>query len=147
MDGKLGSLGGMPKRELLNLWNESFEDEAPRTHSPDLLRWEIAWKIQEQIHGGLPARTRRRLTELTKAFRKDSNHLPHAVPRLKPGTLLTRDWQGVTHTVQVLDGGFVHEGRKHATLSSVARTITGTRWSGPVFFGLRKRWIDNGASS
>ena len=139
MDEKLGKLGRMPKRELLELWRERFGEEPPHKHSPSLLRREIAWKIQERIDGGLSVRTKRRLRELTKAFQKDSNHLPHAAPRLKPGTLLTRDWQGVTHSVQVLDAGFMHEGKTHSTLSSVERTITGTRWSGPVFFGLRKR--------
>ena len=120
MDDILEKLGGMPKCELLVLWRESFGEESPRKHSPSLLRREIAWKIQERIYGGLPNRTRRRLTELAKAFQKDSNHLPHATPRLKPGTLLTRDWQGVTHSVQVLDAGFMHEGKTHSTLSSVA---------------------------
>ena len=144
MDDKLGKLEEMPKCELLVLWRERFGEEPPRKHSPSLLRREIAWKMQERIHGGLSIRTRRRLVNLAKAFQKDSNHLPHAAPRLKPGTLLTRDWRGVTHTVQVLDAGFMYEGSEHATLSSVARTITGTRWSGPVFFGLRKKSSGNG---
>ncbi len=62
-----------------------------------------------------------------------------ALVRLKPGTTLVREWHGRTHTVLVLaDGGFEHEGRRYASLTRLARAITGARWSGPRFFGLRR---------
>ncbi len=72
--------------------------------------------------------------------------MPLALQHLKPGTTLTRQWQGVKHTVQVLDKGFAHRGKPYPTLSSVARAITGTRWSGPVFFGLKKAPAPAGAA-
>ena len=62
-----------------------------------------------------------------------------ATVRLKPGTTLVREWHGRTHTVLVLaDGGFEHQGRRYASLTRLARAITGARWSGPRFFGLRR---------
>ena len=139
MDEKLARLRSMPKHELLELWLDEFTDPKSRNDSPDQLRWEIAWKLQVRKHGDLSKRSKRRIRALTAAFQRDSEHLPHSVPRLTPGTILTRRWQGATHTVQVLESGFMHEGVRHKTLSSVARAITGTRWSGPVFFGLKTK--------
>ncbi len=110
----------------------------PRRGAPDLLRWQIAWRLQEKSYGGLKGRTRRRLKELAKAFENDAGHVPSGMPQLKTGTTLTREWQGMKHTVHVLGKGFSYRGKAYPTLSSVARSITGTRWSGPVFFGLKK---------
>jgi len=139
MDEKLTQLRSLTKHKLLELWLEEFSDPAPRKFSPDQLRWEIAWRLQVRKHGDLSNRTKRRLKASAEAFRRDSNHLPHSIPRLTPGTILTRNWQGSMHTVQVLESGFRHEGVRYRTLSSVARTITGTRWSGPAFFGLKTK--------
>lgn len=139
MDEKLAQLRSMPKHELLEIWLEEFTDPAPKKDSPDQLRWEIAWRLQVRKHGDLSKRSKRRIRALAKAIQRDSNHLPHSAPRLTPGTILTRRWQESTHTVQVLESGFMHEGARHETLSSVARSITGTRWSGPAFFGLKTK--------
>ncbi len=139
MDEKLAQLRGMRKHELLALWQDQFTDPSPMKCSPDLLRWEIGWRIQVRKSGDLSKRTTRRLRALAKSFQSNSNHLPHSVTRLSPGTTLTRKWQETTHTVQVLESGFLHEGVRYKTLSSVARAITGTRWSGPAFFGLKTK--------
>ena len=88
----------------------------------------MAWNIQADALGGLDADTRRRLRG-------------HAAPalsgRLAPGTLLTREWKGLAQVVEATGDGFLFKGRKFRSLSEVARAITGTRWNGPRFFGLR----------
>lgn len=139
MDEKLARLRGMNKSELLQLWEKEFTEPAPAKHSPALLRWEIAWRIQSATHGGISGQTGRRIKSLAAAFQKNSDHLPHAVPRLTPGVVLSREWRGTLHTVQVAESGFIHNGVRHPTLSSVARKITGTQWSGPAFFGMKKK--------
>ena len=146
MDEKLAQLRGMRKHELLALWQDQFTDPSPRKCSPDLLRWEIAWRIQVRSRSDLSKRTKRRLKALSTAFLRDSNHLPHSATRLSPGTTLTRKWQGSMHTVQVLDSGFIHNGKRYRSLSSVARAITGTRWSGPTFFGLKAKQVSRKAN-
>jgi hypothetical protein len=96
----------------------------------------LAYEVQAKLLGGLSAATRKRLRRLAER-RADSGHAARAAPRLKPGTRLLREWQGETHHVTVLEEGFDYRGERHASLSVIARLITGTRWSGPLFFGLR----------
>ena len=80
---------------------------------------------------------RRRLEKLSTAFTKGSVD-PKVNKKLSPGTVLMRDWQGRRHSVMVTGDGFAHEGRTYRSLSEIARAITGTRWSGPAFFGLKQ---------
>lgn len=108
-------------------WERLKFGEAPRLRSPDLLRRVIAWRLQAAAHGGLDRRTRRIL-----AGRDGGRE-----QQLRPGTLLVREWQGVRHEVHVTADGYIWQGRTIDSLSAVARAITGTRWNGPRFFGLR----------
>jgi len=139
MDENLSSLQSMNKSQLLAFWDIKFAEPAPVNLSPALLRWEIAWRIQSAACGGLSKQTERRIKILAGAFQQDFSYLPRAVPRLTPGVVLSREWRGTLHTVQVAESGFIHNGVRHPTLSSVARTITGTQWSGPAFFGTKKK--------
>ncbi len=100
----------------------------PSLRSVGLLRRLLAWKIQADALGGLDADTRRRLR---------GHAAPAPCGRLAPGTLVTREWKGVAYVVEATGDGFLFQGHKHRSLSEVARTITGTRWNGPRFFGLR----------
>ena len=102
----------------------------PRMRSTDLLARLLAWRIQADAFGGLDATTVR----LLKA-----DYLPPPVPRLAPGTQLCREWQGRRHEVDVLERGFRYAGTDYRSLSEIARAITGTRWNGLRFFGLRER--------
>lgn len=102
----------------------------PRLRSPDLVRRMLAWRIQVAAFGGLDAETRRQLRRPSAARA--------LAPAPTPGTRISREWQGVVHEVEVVAGGFVHDGRQFASLSEVARAITGSRWNGPRFFGLRE---------
>jgi hypothetical protein len=110
-------------------WRRRF-GAPPKLRAPDLLRRMLAWRIQAAAFGGLDAQTRRRL-------RQGPAVVPIA-PVPMTGTRLAREWKGVTHEVQVVSGGFIYAGGQYASLSEVARTITGARWNGPRFFGLRE---------
>ena len=101
----------------------------PALRSPELLRRMLGWKIQAAAFGGLDTETRRRLR------RRASTRSPTAAPA--PGTRLTREWKGVAHEVEVIADGYLHRGQRFRSLSEVARAITGARWNGPRFFGLR----------
>jgi hypothetical protein len=99
------------------------------------LRLLLAWRLQEARLGGLSVKARRQLRQLAGAV-DPGKPLARAGPALKSGMVLAREWKGVTHRVHVLEDGFAHEGKVYATLSEAARAITGTRWSGPRFFGV-----------
>ena len=127
----------MGHTELRDFWRKRFGEDPPTTGSRELLRWEIAWRLQTKAYGDLSSRTRRRLRDLVDA--EDRTTPPPPIQKLRPGTSLVRKWKGKNHNVQVTASGFVHDGTEYKTLSAVARAITGTQWSGPAFFGLKKR--------
>ena len=101
----------------------------PGLRSVDLLRRLLAWRIQADAYGDLDADLRRRLRSVAAPRRLDQ--------RVRPGARIAREWQGQRYEVEVVDGGFIHAGARYASLSQIARAITGTRWNGPRFFGLR----------
>ena len=101
----------------------------PKLRSPRLLRLNLAWRIQAEAFGGLDAETKRRL--------RRGGAGASAADRLQPGVRLTREWKGVPHEVVVEEGGFRYDGRIWKSLSEIARHISGSRWNGPRFFGLR----------
>jgi hypothetical protein len=97
----------------------------------------LAARIQERAFGGLSLDAKTRLKKLAKAFGRNRGPYPSSLT-LKAGSILTREWGGAIHKIQVLRDGFEYEGARFNSLSKVAREITGTRWSGPLFFGLKK---------
>lgn len=109
-------------------WRRRF-GPPPKLRSPDTLRRVLAWRIQTDAWGGFDEPTRRRLRETAT---------PKGGTNLVVGAQVTREWQGVVHTVQVADGGFVYAGETFSSLSVIASKITGVSWNGPRFFGLRK---------
>jgi hypothetical protein len=92
--------------------------------------------MQEEAYGGLSARTRKQLAQVIRDLAAGSSLKVPAV-RIKPGTRLLREWQGVVHEVVVLESSVLYEGKNWPSLTAVAREITGARWSGPRFFGLQ----------
>jgi hypothetical protein len=90
------------------------------------------------VRGGLDAATGRRLRQLGKSLRTNPAIEPAGRPSATPGTVLMREWNGVTHRILVLDEGFSWNAERYSSLSEIALRITGTRWSGPRFFGLRE---------
>jgi hypothetical protein len=94
--------------------------------------------LQENAYGGLTVSTRKRLQNLAEDAIRNRKAPSEVTPQLKPGTKLLRQWQGELHEVVVADQGFGYQGHRYQSLSEIARVITGTRWSGPAFFGLKK---------
>ena len=107
--------------------------------SRDLLSRDIAFRLQEKEQGGLSASIERRLIALAKEFKADKAAPPPVSTILRPGMQLVRSWHGHTHRVVVIEDGFLWNGSSYASLSSIAQAITGTKWSGPRFFGLRRK--------
>jgi hypothetical protein len=142
------SIETMTLDRLRTEWATRFDRPAPRCRSKEVLRGLLAWRIQAEVHGGLSLDTTRRLRRLADSLERVAGAGADGVgsnkerararttPALKPGMVLTREWRGTLHKVQVLEKGFAHAGRVYGSLSEIARLITGTRWSGPRFFGL-----------
>ncbi len=105
----------------------------------DLLVRSLAWALQTRADGNLPPAVTRRLERMASQLARSGDLDLEREARLKPGTKLVREWRGRTYRVLVLEDGYVFEDRRYASLSHIARAITGTRWSGPRFFGLKQR--------
>jgi hypothetical protein len=132
---QVAALPKTPTPELKRMWRELFDKEPPGFSRTYLIS-RLSYRLQELHFGGLKPATRAKLDALAaaldpKAARKRVVNGPVV------GTQLVREWRGVEHKVAVHADGFEWEGRRYKSLSAVARAITGTRWNGPVFFGLR----------
>ena len=138
MDELLEQLESMEWKELRALWEERYGADEPCIRGKEFLRRQIAARLQEERYGGLTSGTKRRLRNLARSYSSDAKHTPETPRTLLPGSTLTRNWKGKVHTVEVCDEGFMYKGNRYKGLSKIAREITGTRWSGPLFFGLRK---------
>src|SRR5580700_2884499 len=125
-------------REQLNQrWRELSAAERPPRVSGELLIKALAYRLQENALGGLKSATRRLLESWGRKNAEPSLPTQPVKPRLTAGTVLVREWHGTTHRVTVIDDGFRFESKRYRSLSEVARMITGSRWSGPLFFGLK----------
>ena len=119
--------------ELRTLWRVTFQSPPPSAFTKDLMARFLCWHIQEQAQGGLDLKTAKHLDGLARGAKPGANR----PTRLKPGTVLLREYQGERHTVTVVPDGYMWHEMTYASLSTIARAITGTAWSGPRFFGLR----------
>ncbi len=136
---KLAALSDMSHANLRAEWRRLFRSHPPRHIRGDLLVLAIAWKIQENAHGGLTAAEIRRLTRIADDLKAHGRPSNDTAIRVKPGLKLVREWRGETHDVLVLENGFEWNGQCWRSLSAIAREITGTPWSGPRFFGLQRK--------
>jgi hypothetical protein len=137
VEAELGRLPTTSIAELRIRYRELFRTEPPQAFGPDLLRRSIANRIQERAYGGLSPSTRHLLDQLVKAAIAKPNGRLELPRRIKPGSELVRTWKGKSYRVMVMADGFAYDGKKFASLSEIATEITGTRWNGPRFFGLR----------
>ena len=128
--------GGSSLDELRHEWRRLYHSEPPRI-SRDLLIRGINYRLQQIQHGRLGKSTRRKLKTLAKMFQTTGRVGPDPGLSLKPGARLVREWHGHTHTVTVTEDGFEYAGKSYASLTKIARKITGAHWSGPRFFGLK----------
>ena len=127
---EIAELVDLPRDQLVARWIELHGTAPPRTLTPDLLGRGIAYEIQVRELGGLNAVEKRAL------IKKGARPEARMSKTLKTGTRLYRVWRGVTQEVLVSDSSYSWRGNSYGSLSEVARAITGTRWSGPRFFGL-----------
>ena len=135
---RLAALKTTPTQKLKEQWRQLFESEPP-AFNRRYLESRLAYRIQELAYGGLKPETVRRLEKLGEELdggRVEVRKRP-ANDRPISGTRLIREYQGVEHCVTVRDDDFEYQGRPYKSLSAIARAITGTPWSGPVFFGLK----------
>ena len=140
--GKFAGLENLSLKDIRKRWSRLFNASVPSGLSRDLMVRGIVYKIQEKAHGGLSQATKRKLNTIAKKIDGDDRSELDTGPALKPGAKLIREWQARTYTVPVLDDGFEYNGKRYGSLSMIAREITGVRWSGPRFFGLKKGKVD-----
>ena len=140
ISARLATLKSTPTPELKQMWRELFETEPP-AFNRRYLESRLACRIQEIAYGGLKPQTVKRLEALGEQLDGGNITLRRIRADLKPieGTRLIREWRGVEHVVTVTADGYEWQGRPYKSLSSVARAITGTRWNGWTFFGLKSR--------
>lgn len=129
---RLEDLETMDRVGLLDAWSGIFGRPAPKGLSQGMMRRFLAFEIQARRRGGLSRKAKAALA------REDRTSVKAITPALRPGGRLLRDWNGVTHVVDVTETGFEWRGRNWRSLSAIAREITGAHWSGPRFFGLAK---------
>jgi hypothetical protein len=132
-------LGELRKASVVALraqWRELFGSKPPKAFGPDLLRRAIAQRVQERARGGLPKAATRLLEKLLAERVRGSQAATKSPRRIKAGAILQREWNGQIHSVTVNGDQFLYSGKAYASLSEIARLITGTRWSGPRFFGI-----------
>ena len=135
---QLGVLPRLGIEALRALWVEQFGRAPSFRARKDLLVRILAYRIQESAQDGLSPGIRKRLRALSGRIGTASGWASRPMPRLKVGTRLVREWKGQTYVVSVLEDGVECRDKRYGSLSEVARAITGTRWSGPAFFGLKQ---------
>lgn len=133
IEARLAELEKVGVAALHDRWSKLCDEPVPNVPE-QLLRRLVAYRVQERRYGGLPLALRKEILTGGAVARKQGQN---ATSELSPGTCLVREWQGQTVTVVIGDDGSVEwNGKSYRSLSEVARLVTGTRWSGPRFFGL-----------
>ena len=133
IEAEINRLRSLGLEALRTLWRGAFRSSPPPAFSKNLMARFLCWHIQEQAFGGLDPETAKHLDGLAQGNKPGVDRSR----RLKPGTQLLREYQGERHTVTVVANGYVWRETTYASLSTIARAITGTSWNGPRFFGLR----------
>ena len=139
LGAEVARLEALGLNELRARWRQLYETAPPPRFSRDLLQRAVAYRMQEQLLGGLKLTTRRLLQRIAEAARERKPLKLTPVRRLEPGAILVREWNGTKHRVIILESGVRFRNQRYRSLSEVARVITGNRWSGPLFFGLKDR--------
>ena len=139
-------IDGLSQLGLDNLrerWKEIYGKASSREIGRSFLIRAIAYRLQERAYVGLKPSSRRLLSEVAEQSASGKSPKAPRIRRAQSGTILVREWQGKAHRVTVLDEGVSFKGEHYRSLSEVAREITGSRWSGPRFFGLREAQKNN----
>ena len=144
------ALSRLPELDLGALrqeWRALYKAEASPHLSRELLVRAVAYRMQEIALGGLGPGRQRQLRQIAQQFKETGAATTPRRPELKAGNRLVREWRGRTYDVLVLDDGFSWQNTRYSSLSAIARKITGTAWSGPLFFGLKPNRPANRRSS
>ena len=139
LEWEIDTLADLPRADLVERWKVLYRPDPPRGISTRLMVRAIAYQMQARQYGGLKSAIVRRLEKIAGGKTGGKTEDAPRALALDPGTRLVRDWNGATHTVDVIDNGFEWQGQQYGSLSEIARKITGARWSGPRFFGLNRR--------
>jgi hypothetical protein len=124
-------------KRLRELWLEHVGTPASLRLRPSIMRPVLAYKIQEQAYGGLKPEAERQLRNVLRGFKPGSRQAGEASSRFMVGTRIVREWKGATYEVTITPDGYRHDGILYKSLSPIANLITGSRWSGPAFFGTK----------
>ncbi|MGO9325072.1 MAG: DUF2924 domain-containing protein [Terracidiphilus sp.] len=144
LNQQLAALPKMDRIALQGLWERLFLKPPNRALRREVLVPIIAYRLQELALGGLKGSIERKLRALGEDG-SEGHRIVEGLTRHKAGTRYVREWQGKLHEVSVLPEGYEYNGHIHGSLSEIARNITGTRWSGPAFFGLKRRATERAA--
>jgi len=137
LSAEIAGLESLDLSQLRTRWKLLYEIEAPPHLSRDLLRRAVAYRTQEKVLGGLKPATRRLLERFAEGARTRKPTKVVPMRKVGPDTILIREWGGTRHEVMVVENGAMFSGKRYRSLSQVARVITGSHWSGPLFFGLK----------
>jgi hypothetical protein len=137
IDQRLADLPSLSKTAIRELWKRLFSTPPPPQLRRRLMIPILAYRLQEQAFGPLRAASRGRLCQLARAFENNSDAAVSSIPSIRTGTRLVRQWGDQVHLVNVENNGYEYQGARYQSLSEIARLITGTHWSGPLFFGIK----------
>jgi hypothetical protein len=146
LEAEIGRLPDLDVAELREHWMQLYGLPVPKYFRHDLMVRAIAYQMQVRAFGGLSEASKQRLREIAEAAR-DGTFAIDLEPRIRPGTKLVRTWKKATHEVMVLQDGFAWNGKRYTSLSTIAKTITGTSWNGWRFFGIERAAAKNGFDS
>ena len=132
----IAGLADLSRPDLVARWRTLYRVNPPKGVSRSLLVRAVAYQLQVRRFGGLKPATDRHLQKVANGAAGGNSINRKVTPELQPGARLVREWNGSTHIVDVVEGGFTWNGELYGSLSVIARRITGARWSGPRFFGL-----------
>ena len=138
LETEIGRLPALSLLELRTRWKTLFGHSAPKSLRRNFLARAVAYQMQVEAYGGLSVATKRWLREIANAVRNGDANAVLGSSRIKSGTQMIRQWQGITHSVTALVDGFEWNGRTYKSLSAVANAITGTNWNGFAFFGIKR---------
>ena len=148
LEEEVAALGDLSRKELARLWENAHKCPPPKGVKRALLERSAAWHVQAKRLGGLSPTAKKALRPVERSAIHQTQSLSveteakagFAVSRaalsLRSGTRLMREWNGRMHAVDVIDDGFLFDGKSYRSLSAIARRITGAQWSGPRFFRL-----------
>ena len=125
----ISEIEALDRAACLDRWREAFRRSPPKYLSPQFMKRVLIWEVQNRALGGVSVKTTRRLKQIAAG-----QTLPSTA---KPGSHLVREWNGRTYQVEVVEGGYVMDGKSWRSLSAIAKYITGAHWSGPRFFGVQ----------